>query len=872
MSLGPGDTLVPKAVSVAIAIGLLASTSFGQRTKVLAPHKPIPPKAAKQIKGLTPAEQRSMVGGLWMTDANFKSSIYLRNGVETDPITVTPILHLSNGAKYTLGEVKVEPAGVAIIDINDGLAKLGISSFATLSGYVELQYLWGWDPFCATIRNVDTANSLIFTYALRPTALPPIMTHAVHPERMTPAQTVEGMWWKQESNVTGFVSIANLSGEPAKTLIQVTDEQSKPIAQHNVTVSPHGMKLVNLTELQTTSALLGGVRVTSTATMDNLVVNGGLKDSSVGYSVKLPFSHELIESPQPIETQATLAELDLMTGPAPAMMALPGNTAFTPYSVLRNISNEPISLAPTLWWMEAGAPQSAQLPLITLAPWQTRSLDMKFLLLSSGLANFNGSFNLVFNGQVKAGSLLMTSGSVDQSNNYVFEVVPRFVGESASKSLQYWSTGNGDDTMVTIWNPADEAQDFAFTLFFSGGHYTLPLHLEPRATRNFNVSEIIQNQVPDAEGNIIPASIHEGGAKIAGSIAEHQHILVAIDSGTYNVRKATCSSGCQECDGYTTASLIDGSFDMAVGGTHQQTFTLTYGSGSQINFNGQSSWSSNQTSVATVAGGLVRGVSAGSATISALVQNVPVQVGQFCGGGSCPITSFNDGSGGTVFKFVVQGNPYIFVGSDSNIVSANSFFATDGAGGSPKPTGGTVSASSSDSSDSFQITQGNNPVVKVTTQDQSTSNLDRTLTFTYTVSGSGSTSQQMTVTARKFAYLTNNNPSNLCTLGHGTDRTYTYTVYTEPDKTALNSDSGPSGTPATETFSPALTCNTVTGSGSLDPNAQFTDHVSSACSSQPLTCSQTSTQTLRVGGYSVRTNTLTWTSTGVTYTSNGPTQ
>jgi hypothetical protein len=74
------------------------------------------------------------------------------------------------------------------------------------------------------------------------------------------------------------------------------------------------------------------------------------------------------------------------------------------------------------------------------------------------------------------------------------------------------------------------------------------------------VSEIIQNQVPDAEGNIIPSSVHEGAAKISGSHAENEHILVAIDSGTYNVRKATCSNSCQECDGYSSASLIDNPF------------------------------------------------------------------------------------------------------------------------------------------------------------------------------------------------------------------------------------------------------------------------------------------------------------------------
>ena len=35
--------------------------------------------------------------------------------------------------------------------------------------------------------------------------------------------------------------------------------------------------------------------------------------------------------------------------------------------------------------------------------------------------------------------------------------------------------------MVTLWNPADDSQDSAFTLFFSGGQYVLPIHLEGRS-------------------------------------------------------------------------------------------------------------------------------------------------------------------------------------------------------------------------------------------------------------------------------------------------------------------------------------------------------------------------------------------------------
>jgi hypothetical protein len=631
----------------AILFALLVTfAAFGQQPKVLAPHKPIAPKVAKTIKWLTPLTRRTMVGGLWKIDANFKSSIYLRNIVETDPVTVTPILYLSNGNKYTLPDVTVEPAGVAIISINDALQKQGISSWATLSGYVEIRYSWPWDPFCATVRNVDTAHSLIFTYPLRATL--PLPLHLVHSVAKTPTHTMEGMWWKQESNVTGFVALANLSAQPAQASVQITDDQGKPLAEHNVTVSPHGMKTVNLRELATLNNTQGGVRIVSSETTDSLVVNGGLEDEAVGYSATLPFTPEPEEATKP--APINIAELGLMTGGADPMMLFPAGTTFTPYSVLRNVSDAPVSVTPTLWWMEGATAHSAQLPQVSLLPYQTRSLDMKSLLSLYGPKNFNGSFNLVFGGEAKRGALLMSSGSVDQTNNYVFEVAARGATESAAKSLQYWSTGNGDDTMVTVWNPADEPQDFSFELFFTGGHYTLPLHLEARASRTFNVSEIIQNQVPDAEGNVIPASVHEGSAKLSGSLAENQHILAALEAGIYNVRKATCVNECETCNGVTEAGVYVNPFSVPVNGTYGLSLMGTYNTGGQYAL--YASWSTTLSSVATVGAtsGMVTGMSHGSATISAIASQEPVGAGYICLGPNpnCPTETFGGSSGGTV--------------------------------------------------------------------------------------------------------------------------------------------------------------------------------------------------------------------------------
>jgi len=128
---------------------LIPAALPAQQAKVLAPHKPIPPLVTNPRKWHHPAVPRSMVGGLWTLDANFKSSVYLRNDVETDPIAATPILWLSNGRKYVLDSVKLEPAGVAVINVNQALADKGIVSWATLTGYLEIQYTWPWDALCA---------------------------------------------------------------------------------------------------------------------------------------------------------------------------------------------------------------------------------------------------------------------------------------------------------------------------------------------------------------------------------------------------------------------------------------------------------------------------------------------------------------------------------------------------------------------------------------------------------------------------------------------------------------------------------------------------------------------------------------------------
>jgi len=349
------------------------------------------------------------------------------------------------------------------------------------------------------------------------------------------------------------------------------------------------------------------------------------------------------------------------------------------------------------------------------------------MLETAGLKGLTESVNLVFDTQGTPGALLAAGGAVDQSESYVFAVVPRGVQPSASKSLSYWSIGNGDDTMVTIWNPADEPQDFIFQLNYQGGHCGYPIHLGPKATKMFNISQTVNSQTPDSKGNVIPLSVTEGSAVLMGSQGEVQHVLAAMDSAIYNVQKATCGTYlCETCDGVASASIFDDPWAAVVNGTHRLTFYETYNSGNQYDTTGQGRWSSTATNIATVNSGWVSGVSVGSATMDVVDSVTEPGYSNECGYylPSCPIYYYDPSveSAGSVGPSITSISPAQgLVGTAISITMAGTGFAS----------GDTVSAGS-------KITVSNVSVVSST---------QITATFTPSNSTSAGGSQGVTVTA-----------------------------------------------------------------------------------------------------------------------------
>lgn len=368
---------------VASALLLLPAVRItAQPARVLAPHKPVTPKIDAPRPSPRAAIARSLVGGFWMAGPDQKASIHISNDVVTSAISVTPVLYLNTGRKITLPPVQLAPSGIAVVSINDALAQAHLSLTKTVYGYAEVQYSWPWDALCASIKNIDDAHSLTFVYTLEPLQKPAPHNQVAN-LALLQNNVLEGFWWKQEPGVTGFIAIANVLSKPATARIVVSDDVNTPLQSHSVSVPGHGTALVDLSELDTAPSSQGGVHITYDGPTDGLEIYGGLEDPAVGFSTKLPLHFPPVATAQ----HATLnhVALDLMSGAADPNMSFPAGTTFTPYSVVRNISNQPLSITPTIWWMVGIVPHSARLASITVAPFQTVNLNAPGLISAAGL-------------------------------------------------------------------------------------------------------------------------------------------------------------------------------------------------------------------------------------------------------------------------------------------------------------------------------------------------------------------------------------------------------------------------------------------------------------------------------------------------------
>jgi len=550
---------------------------------------------------------------------------------------VVPLLFMADGTPYMLPSVHVGVSGVATININDALAAAPSAVAGHISQYGSAALIYSYSSpghVTAQMAAIDGSRSLSFVFPFAEPMGEPMQ------------QTVEGLWWKHDPGVAGFVALSNAMDADTQAAVQLVGPGNSAQAGRTIALPAHSTRMLHLEDLADNPSPLakrvGGIRVQYTGQPGSVQVTGGLENDSEGYSANIPFWGRDMSSASP--GQMTYASAGIMVGePDPMMMpGFPKDTTFIPYLTLRNTSEKPLDVTLQLNYMmgmEGSAPVTRNLPAQHLGPFEAWQVDMQAALNSSGLKSFNGSINLSTSFTGKAGDLVLATGSVDQTGSYVFEVEPESVSSFRSKNANYWGVANGNDTMFTLWNPTSITQDILVTFYYGdgSGKYNLPLHLGPQASTMIDMAMLIAEIKPGADGNIIPSNIQEGSAQFASAKGRNEQITLVIAAGIYNVSTATCGGGCINCCGGSNFGISPNPIFCPIGETMPCSSTAVDCNGYSF---GPSSWSSDNPSVMTVNGsGVVTGVSVGQANIIATYLGATVYTGQMCGGNGCPTAS-----------------------------------------------------------------------------------------------------------------------------------------------------------------------------------------------------------------------------------------
>jgi len=795
----------------------------------------------------------------WTLEPGWNTEVEIRNNLAERDLKVTPVLKLANGQEIPLNEVAVASEQVLSINLRSALAQVdpGVASRAGAFGSAVLRF-----------NGLNAAN--LFAASLVQREGHPIEFHfdGFGSDPTSGSGGIEGIWWLPKETSTDYLVISNPSPNVVKGNLNLTSPSGPP-RQIPLTIKPGQTTRVDVREALGASGTgqMGGLTL-SLPDKELLSSSEIVFDETTGLAAMMKLFFR--DTDERTGSHVLRAPMMALTQPDPAL-AFPEETTLVPRIFLWNASLSRLPVSVNIDWRTDNASGRYTVPPVRLSSGQVRVLDLSTFQDSGSIPAAARWSTITLGYTGRTADLVAVALSYDKSSRYGLQT-PFTEGTSRLFKGSMWHVDASHNTLITTGNGGSEPTAAEVTLFYNEGKskYRIEKSLSPGQQLWLNLGELIRNQVPDSDGRTIPPDTMSGSYELrdidhalAGLLYEGKLII----DKTYG----HAAYGCGSCCGYYDIVLVPAPFSGPPDDYFDDVIDATEQCGGYIDdvTDGGYNWKSSNTAVATLTSATLHTVAVGTATGSAQIQLQSIKMP------ACPQPIYKPTQPICVGSLGFSGtaNNFIFVGTDPNILSANTYYLALASG---TPTGGTYGGTSSDSSDTVTlawVSSLNLEKATIQTKDQSTNVGDRTLTFTYTPPSCPALELTQNVTARQFAWVTNNSPGNTCSLGYGYLYNYVYTTYTHPDKAVVPAGVGLTNTLVTENFNPTtIACGNQPGNSSLDANSLFSDTIE-VCSTSPLpTCSSTNTQTISIAGYQVRTNSLTIANTGLTYTSQGPTQ
>jgi hypothetical protein len=440
-----------------------------------------------------------------------------------------------------------------------------------------------------------------------------------------------------------------------------------------------------------------------------------------------------------------------------------------------------------------------------------------------------------------------------------------------------WDIHGGSASTLLLFNHGYSATKKIDVQISSGDEFWWKAYqLAPMETKAININDLVARSVPDDSGHFLSKTTAEGQvAWFSGFPKWAKGRLMVSRPGDGLARSFSCGTCNTDCN--HSSMSPNSSITIADGGSNYlgniklQTCSISclqMGCGSTVT--GQTMPSATRwnppdgTIYYTGSGGLTRftatGTSAGTGSESFNTQDDAGQGNNCWSGGSGSIT--------VEPTITISYNPgYVYIGQDPTVTQANLM------GGSGTPSGGTYAWSSTKSGISFDNNQAQLVHVTATTWTGGTN--DTPITLNYTDNGVAAAPATVSITQRIFKYLAGDSVILLSQYNGPSTYGYlyqaNYNVFANPGGQQVTTGSGISTYENVTLISSNVPFNPTYGQGALNSNSQVVDSLKLTNNTPlPSNLSIVDSQDLGVGGIYVRNNTLTYTASGLTVTSNGP--
>ncbi len=829
----------------------------------------VQPTGLPDRKAQTPSQPSVLFVAFWKINDGFETTLVLRNRHIRANATVTPVLYADEGRILRLPTLTLSPNSVQMVSLTDALAgrenrpETGALAF-------EFQEP-GRSTFFAQVVVKNISKGLIYTFSASPGG-----------RAGTPQVALNAPWWLRDDDTRSTLALFNTSSIATLVHASVTaDETSRSL--EDIPLGPHEARRLDFRRLLRENGIpdaeKGFLTVTSEGPGGTVLPALLFTNEKNGFSLTANFSARMSSH----QHDAALFRIpDLMINQPDPMMGFSPKLRFTPYALLSNTTDLPVSVQMKASFagmgmaMGMGMPETVTLPVSPLAPRETRVLDFSKFTASGLIPKDVNMLALELSHDGIVGDVAFQIFSVDQSGNFVLGVEAK-AGAASRNDLLYWFVQGNEDTMATIQNVTEAEIAVRVTLGFADGKgaYKLPvLNVAPGATAMVDLKEILMAAKPDEDGNVIPPTTNLGTARVELAKASAGGFI--MDAAVFDPIAGTCGGSCSICPDVAGLTIDPNSITAPVGATVQVAATVLNTDGSTSDATCQSSWSTSDSSIVSAQGcGNLSFQAPGQVTIfaNASVQSATSGPGEPAPDPtSCPtcqtvyLSATASATSKPALSFNTNTPAFTFFGSDPSIPHVQQQAIAN-------PTGGTYSwtvapanqvsfdTNNSTSADVVQLT-GNNP---------STTLGDTTLTVNYTVNNHSADPATRAITVRIFRFLQQSGQVQIIPQPNGYIANAFYNVLTNPGAQILESNlpsirvaenvilksATQNGVPLTASQRQGITA--IRGTGGTQPSGQIVDDLSLLLNSGgplPSGLVFTSSQDIFVGGLFVRSNTI----------------